>query len=433
MDIKNHENRNVLILSRTFKAGDAITTLNLFSEWPKENLFCASPVKSDFAGAFNEFYLLGDKEITYSFPFKYIDKPVKSEIITGENVRHSACSSIGGGSRSAVRKLYEKLGRPTLQFLDMYETRLSFHISPEFRKWIEKIKPDVLYTSVGDIAMARFIPEIMVQFPDLKLIVHGFDDWLSPTYRIINNASHRKKAEGLFRKVLELSSNRFTATEKMAGEYHERYGLDFRCFTNPAEIREGEGEITKSAVPNVVFTGKVGWHNDSALRLMIKVVDHLSESGSGWRFDIYTDTDRNQIVNLLGKLPDSTVIHPPVPNSEIPALLKSAHVLYLPISTDSQTQKFTRYSMSTKMGEYLASGVPTIYLGPQGIAMTEFLQAHDCAQVLTTDDVQALEKCVVKAVEDPDRQQLESGMELARSYFNKKSVSHNFALEIKKT
>lgn len=418
---------NVLILSRGFRAGDAITTINLFSQWPKERLFCASPVESEYSERVGEFYFLGDKEVSYSFPFNHLGRPAPSHI--GSNCGKSVRSV---SPRSSFKRLYEKFGRPLLQYLDRYESRLSLTVSDDFARWIEHISPDVIYTSIGDIAMARFILKLHGLYPQIKILVHGFDDWLSPTYRIINGRRHRRRAESLFREILDIASGYFTSSEKMAGEYSRLYGHDFKCFPNPVRIVANEGTITKNKVANVVFTGKVGWHNDTALRQMIDVVNRLNIDGDETvRFDIYTDTEPDQIALFLGEIPATTVIHPPVPNSEIPAILASAHVLYLPISIDSQTRKFTRYSMSTKMGEYLSSGTPMIYYGPKGIAMTEFLQRHDCADVITENDPMLLNAAVILAIDFPDSKKLLQAKDLADRYFNIDKVSAGFCNSIK--
>lgn len=414
---------NILILSRGFRAGDAITTLNLFSKWPEENLFCASLVESEYADKICGFYFLGHKEVKYKFPFNHFSRPKESHIgLQGIEKRNNSTSILG--------KIYNLIGRPILQWLDLYETRLSINVSLEFEAWLTSINPIAVYTSVGDIAMARFILEFHKKFPSIKIIVHGFDDWLSPTYSIINGKSHRKKAETLFKKVLSIASGRFTATQKMAQEYASRYGYEFSVFTNPAPISSINYIVEKAKKPNILFIGKVGWHNNDALRLMINAIEKITHIGHKVCFDIYTDTPTNELKKLLGKLPEQVIVHEPVPNSQITSILLSAHVLYLPISINDQNIRFTRFSMSTKMGEYLNAGVPMIYLGPKNIAMTEFLEVHDCAEIITENSVDELTDRLIHVLKSPDHNKLENGKKIALKYFNKDIVSNNFSKAI---
>lgn len=416
--------KNVLILSRGFRAGDAITTVNLFTKWPKEHLFCASPVESEYAAALGDFYLLGDKEITYRFPFNKISRPASSRIGVSQGFINNTTP------KSFRKRLYENVVRPMLQRMDLYETRLGFNISPEFESWIRNINPSVIYTSVGDIPMAHFVLDIHKKFPNIKLIVHNFDDWLSPTYPIIGGKSHRNKAELLLKDVLSIASGRFTSSEKMAAEYENRFGYEFTMFTNPATLSANENVISKSIIPNIVFTGKVGWHNDVAIKRMINAVEVLNSNNKSVEFDIYTDTPKDELTRFLGDLPNSVKIHPPVPNTQIPDILASAHVLYLPISINNQNARFTRYSMSTKMGEYLWSGNPVIYVGPKDIAMTEFLEDNQCAEVITEDSLDLIIQALEKVLCTPDKDKIKRGKEIASNLFNKEAVSCAFVKTI---
>lgn len=417
-------NKRILIISRGFRAGDAITTLNLFSQWPKAELFCASMTGSEFATNFNEFYILGSDEIQFRFPFTYLAHVGKSHIADSITTKFN----IDTQRKSFKRSVYEKLLLPTLQRLDLYETRFNISLSDKFINWIEKVSPDVIYTSIGDIPMAHLILDIHKRFPNIKIAIHCFDDWLSPTYKVINETKHRKKAEELLNGILQLASYRFTSSEKMASEYKERYGHEFKCFPNPVRISSSDSRIIKKSIPNIVFAGKIGWHNNLAIKDMIDAVNNINRKGIKVQFDIYSDCTSEQRDYFLGTVAESTVFHEPMPNAQILKVLAAAHVLFLPISVNSQTEKFTRYSMSTKMGEYLSTGVPTIYCGPSSIAMTEFLKSQNCAIIIESAGIQPVENAVMKALEKNEiiENMCNRGIELAHSYFNIERVSGDF-------
>lgn len=418
-------NKRVLILSRGFKAGDAITTLNLFTQWPKTDLFCASMAGIEFSSNFNEFYVLGADEVQFRFPFTKFVRIEKSHITDGKyEVLRAAVHR-----KSLKRSIYEKFLLPIMQRMDLYETRYRMMLSDKLVDWIEKIAPDIIYTSIGDIPMAHLILDINKRFPKIQIAVHCFDDWLSPTYQILNESKHRRKAEPLLYKILDLASYRFTSSDKMALEYNDRYGYKFKCFPNPVRINSIDSEITKSHIPNIVFAGKIGWHNKLAIKEMIASVDKLNRNGIKLQFDIYSDCTLEQRDYFLGDVAESTIFHNPLPNAQILKVLAAAHILFLPISITAHTEKFTRYSMSTKMGEYLSTGVPTIYCGPSSIAMTEFLKSKNCAIVVETGGIQSMMKAVMKVL-DKDKyvkEMCNRGLELAYSYFNIERVSTDFA------
>lgn len=415
-------NKSILIISRGFKSGDAITTLNLFSKWPHKNLFCASLTNSEFRDRFEGFYFIGDKEIKYSFPFNYISKPQKSNCESSNET-----INIAQNTNSSKKSLYQRWIRPTLQWLDLYENRLEINLSKEFTKWIETISPSMIYTSIGDIAMANFIIKIHKHFPQIKIVTHGFDNWINPSYNIWNSTFHRLNAEKLLRKILSFSAARFTSSEMMAKDYARQYGFSFKCFPNPVEIPDASIEVKKKIIPNIIFIGKIGWHNAVSIKIMAKVVSEINNSGTRVDFDLYTSTSVQELTQHLGVLPETTVVHSAVPNNQIANILSSAHLLFLPISITRQTQKFTQYSMSTKMGEYLSTGTPMIYMGPPKIAMTEFLKDKDCAYVITENNINKLKKTILEGL---NSQKNNRSIEIANQFFNKEVISTNFKKEL---
>lgn len=200
-------NKNILIISRSFRAGDAITTLNLFSKWPKENLFCASLGDSEYSKEVEEFYLLGNNEVNYKFPFNKILSSPPSRIGASKIVQVLP-------KKSFIRSFYRKFIFPILQQLNLYEKNTDIRVSLQFEEWINKIKPIAIHTSVGNIPMAKFILEIHKKFPNIKIIVHGFDDWINPIYKIIRPRPRKYEADKLLKEIIKNSSGRFTATGK---------------------------------------------------------------------------------------------------------------------------------------------------------------------------------------------------------------------------
>lgn len=415
----------ILILSRGFRAGDAITTLNLFSRFPKECLFCASLFESQFTSCFNEYYVLGADEIKFNFPFTYLANVPQSHIA---KINISVFDT-GNSKHSLKYKVYKRLVLPLLQRLDMYETRYSMNLNSQFIEWLHKISPNIIYTSIGDIPMARLVLNIHERFPDIKIAVHCFDDWLNPTYKTWNTQKHYLRAEKLLNQVLDIATLRFTSSEKMRVEYKERYGYVFSCFTNPVKIHAFLTNVEKSKIPNIVFAGKIGWHNNTAILDMMQAVECLNCMGISIKLDLYTDCSSEQIDFFLGNIPKTTFLHKPVPNSHILEILSASHILFLPISITTHTERFTRYSMSTKMGEYLASGIPIVYCGPSTIAMTEFLKDNECAIVIEERGEQALREAILKCLKQDEEivKMTQRGLEIAYSYFNMDVVSEKFA------
>lgn len=410
----------VLILSERFIAGDAITGLNLFSLWNKDNLFCASR-NDNYCESFSSFYLIGDKEVSFNNIFKRFNKVPKSGV-----VKHSSIIGSKPKSQSLIGRLYLYIVVPLIKFLGVFHKRVNYHISQEFLEWVDSISPDFFYSSVGSYNMAQLIDGLIEARPHIKVIIHGYDDWVEPNYYSIYHACERESYV-MLSSIISRASLAFVTSDKMAGDYSKRYNRPFMVFSNPVK-NISENGIKGMGDNRITFVGKILHHN---MKSIISLAAALEELNLDLTLHIYSDVLDN-IKTKIKKAYSRTVFHGWVAYNEIPNILVNSRILYLPISIDKQTVKFTKYSMSTKMSEYLSSGVPILYQGPDGIAMTEMLEKNDCAFVVKNDNIDILKNNIDEILSDElkTKEKLERAMDLFNRKFDIEKVSSDFKLMI---
>lgn len=421
----------ILILSRSFRSGDAITTLHFFNQWPKDKLYCASPVNSPFESAFKEYYRMGSAEMSPRFPFNIIGGGL------ADGGRHSYDNNVAGQRESFLRKTYRTIGIPFLRYIGQYENRWNIKLSDEFENWVNKIKPDVIYTSLGDSVFANFVLSVKERFPEIPIVIHGFDDWTQPSYNLIFRNNFVKKASALIDKCFDKADLLFTSSDKMNRDFSKRFNKSFQTFTNPVDLslyKDLEESLSAcSDTIRILYIGKISTHNASAIKNMSESLANLNQEYSGKiLFDIYTQSKTEDIHTYGIKANEFTSIHPPVPNEEVALLIQQHDILFLPISTDENIARFTRYSMSTKMGEYLASERPVLYCGPSDIAMTEFLKDNKCAVVKESDSSDDLTDGIKDILNNPSiaATMAERGKVVASNEFDMVKVTADFTKAI---
>ena len=191
----------ILILSAKFDSGDAITALNLFSEFNKENLFCASLNFGNYTQNFASCYRMGKEEVRYMFPFSFIYGLSGScEYFTYTNFQSTIYKD------RLLQKAYKKILMPILQYIGLYGDRMKIHISERFVNWVNHISPDYIYTSIGSLEMSRFVKELMFTFPQVRFIIHGYDDWLEPNYKMAFRKHFRNRSEKIFTQIIDRAS-----------------------------------------------------------------------------------------------------------------------------------------------------------------------------------------------------------------------------------
>ncbi|GAB3957775.1 hypothetical protein GCM10027614_73890 [Micromonospora vulcania] len=81
---------------------------------------------------------------------------------------------------------------------------------------------------------------------------------------------------------------------------------------------------------------------------------------------------------------------PSLASDEVPAALRSADVLVHIESFDQEIRRYTRYSVSTKIPQYLASGRPIFGYGPAEVASMNHIQEANAGVIVGTNDAAAL-------------------------------------------
>lgn len=415
----------ILVLNTNFSSGDAISIENLFSKFNTENLFVASRNFTVKPRIFKECYLLGAEEIELRWPFSLFGKLPQSNIFDCSSFSINDKKGSYVDSSSLKHRVYENYLFPFLGLFSLLVNRYSFHLSDTFIDWIERNKPDYIYTSVGCVETAKFIYIIHRRFPEIKIIYHGFDDWISPSYKIINKKRIARYSNNLLDGIIRMSSIRFAVTAKMADEYAQRYGRTFYVCPNGIDVKTINPNENKRN-NSIVYIGGIGDHNIDSMTFMARAIQKYNEhSGRTLLFDIYSkpNSKRKKIISALCQTCRFTDW---VDHSSIMSILQSAHVLYLPISLSKDVVSYTRYSMSTKMCEYMASGTPVIYVGPQDIAMTELLEKYNAAFVINEYDFGKIDEILSEIDKGDAENKCKNALALYKEQFEQNTLSERF-------
>lgn len=374
----------ILIVCEQFVSGNAITALNLFSKWNNSSMYCISRYNDFFSENFSQAYLLGNKEVHYRFPFNMFSKSPCSRLYKSpEKVERNSISSSHRASKSWFRMLIK-----FLKFIGIFDKRLSYKLSDDLIKWIDEINPEYIYTPVGTVEMAYFILELIDRFPNIKLIYHGYDEWTKNSSQSFSKR-YMKEGESLLLKIISKASVKMAISNKMAEYYSSYYNTKFYSFCNPVE-EISEPVVSKKNI--ITFIGYIGSHNLSSIISLTKALS--SSNNEDLQLSIYSNIDV-ELITMLKKIYPNIVVNGWIDHSRIPLVLRESRILFLPIGFEKHVVRFTRYSMSTKMAEYLASSTPILYLGPKDIAMTELLVNNEAAVVVTEND----DKLILKGIQ----------------------------------
>ncbi|MBK0380655.1 glycosyltransferase family protein [Mucilaginibacter segetis] len=192
--------------------------------------------------------------------------------------------------------------------------------------------------------------------------------------------------EEVFAKHLQEANHVFVISPAMQHFYLDRFGVS-------STVLFGSSDLLNGATTNAGNKGplKIGYFGAVA----------------SWQLDalkIFADAlkgtkDELHIYSTVQKLPDALNLKEVVfkgridPGEVLPAM-RNYNAVLLPISFQEKIRNMSQFNIATKMGEYLASGVPILAVGPPYAAMIDYLHIKKAAFTATSANVKDIRTSV---------------------------------------
>ncbi|MEV4825330.1 glycosyl transferase family 1 [Micromonospora sp. NPDC049274] len=380
--------------------GTGITLSNLFTGWPADRLaqlYAEDRAPgTDAVGTFARFAPRNAPVEYHLFrQWERVRRPLRT-VLKGP-VDVVAAPSPAGATVAVARDpapgaLRVHLRTQLRAFVDLSPVR----VPPDVRRWLRDQRPDVVYTTLGSIRMMR-LAVAAAQECRVPLVPHFMDDWPTTLYtggQVLGLP--RLAVRAGFRDVLRHSSYGMGISEAMAREFARRYRLPFAAFGNcvdaadfadphqPAPDRPGGTPV------ELVYVGGLHLDRWRSLRQVGAAVGELAARGIPARLTVHAPAaDVGRYGGAFAGMP-AVHLGRSLASGEVSGVLRRADVLVHVESFAAEHRRYTRYSLSTKIPQYLAAGRPVLAFGPAEVASMAHLAAADAGAVVGHDDPAAL-------------------------------------------
>ncbi|MBM3206614.1 MAG: glycosyltransferase family 4 protein [Candidatus Staskawiczbacteria bacterium] len=387
--------KKILFIDATLhkKNATAITLSNLFSSWPKENLFMVGSQEmiqlSKHEGFLNNFSL-DDKDYYHRFPLGFFLKlwkllRKKNSVLSTKETSKTSTISLNKteiSNKYSLRSLsfvfFQRLGLDHLFFRQI--------ISNELRSWIKKSDPDYFYAVLSTRHSILFAEKLLVEF-NKPIIIHIMDDWPSTIGSdCVFKKYWNKKINLELKKLLSNVYKRVAISELMALEFESRFGGKWDYFHNPIHFPNWlpyQRKIisSNSGIIKIAYFGRIGRANDKAFLTFVDAIKELIEVHLvSVQINIYS----NNLLPTAYLGLDFIKVNGFINHTEIPKEIARYDYLILPLSFNDKDLAFSRLSIPTKLSEYLISGVPVILFAPKETAAYKFVVETNSAFVIDT-------------------------------------------------
>jgi glycosyltransferase involved in cell wall biosynthesis len=403
----------VLIVGQTFdtNTGPGITNSNLFRGWPYENIAIISSKENENWSVCGLQYLIGHDETAKAWPFSLLQGAGHSRIIRKEKEttpegQNSTKNNPAVTQPPTTKQILRKFFKGIMNWAGLFLFISKINLSDNIIAFIEEFQPDVVYTQLSTHELICFADEIHEKLK-LPVAIHIMDDWPVTVYRTGLLGSYwNKRTHSEFRKLIAKASVLLSISDEMSREYTRRYGREWIAFHNPVDDlfinrKDSETDNPSYNPDRILYLGRIGRANEESILFIISAVIELSRERPGLEFVVYTRDNTDERLVKFSEHPCIKIL-PEIPHQSVPAALRSAGLLILPLDFSKDSRMFARYSMPSKASEYMSSGVPVLVFAPPENAVTKYAQERDWGYIVDRQDKDLLKKGITELMDNKE-------------------------------
>ena len=323
-------------------------------------------------------------------------------------------------------KLYEAGARktPFVYLARGILWRKEFWCNAAFNQWLDDFAPECVFLSFSD---DFFIPRIalyVAQRYNIPIVSSIGDDYyfnsrfsFSPLYHIYKH-SYRK----LIRKVFAHGGSAIYISDKIRDKYNSEFGLDGETVYLTSELTRKPFAPINQESPVISYFGNIGVGRNESLNEIGMVLGKIS---ADYKIRIYSGQqdpkeikvfDGNANVEFCGSIPYAQVMEK-THESDVVVIVEG----FKPEDVNT-----TRYSLSTKAADSLASGAQILVYGSPECGVIEYMQGTKSAAVCT--EPEKLEQCIRELLQNQEAQirYYENAVEITHKHHNLESSTRVF-------
>ena len=178
-----------------------------------------------------------------------------------------------------------------------------------------------------------------------------------------------------------------------------------------------------------MYVGGLHLNRWKSLLKLSKAIEEINEFKKNILLKIYAPIQEiNTYADYFNKY-SSTQFAGSIKSYEVASALSEADVLLHIESFEENYVKFTKYSLSTKIPQYMAAGKPILAYGPIGIASIEHIKQVNAGKVICENNEKNLISDIIEFISDNELLFLYAscGFEYAKNNYSKQNNLKRFA------
>lgn len=276
-----------------------------------------------------------------------------------------------------------KKGWPLIQLFRKALWKKNRWMTDDLISWAHQFKPDLIFYHNSD---AFFLGEIAIELSKLfsvPLILEISDDYyfnnhfsLSPFYHL-----YRKKYKKHFENCIKHATGYIFISEKMKRKYEEFFEIKGECIHISSEF-QFETNQNFQTDGSFNYFGNIGLGRWKTIKT---IANQLKKHNDETILDVYCPRIGNSIVSKIKNIQNVRYCGS-LEYDDLKRKIFGSKYLLLVESFSKKNIKDVKFSLSTKVADYISTGVPIIAVGPKGSGTIDFLEENNLAIVINKID-----------------------------------------------
>ena len=367
-----------------------------FHFWEKENLAQVfSHTKKPCHGHCETLYQITDHRLLQRWKLKKVETGI---VFNNADLEDEWQDNSLELDDAGAEKMY-KVGRKhtsTTHLLRGLLWRKKFWCTKKFRDWLDDFKPECVFLSFSN---DYFIPQIALYVArryDIPIVSSIGDDYyfnkhfsLNPAYQL-----YKESYKALIRKVFRHKGSAIYISDKIRDKYNFEFGLDGETVYLNSEIQRKSFAEIDTAAPVITYFGNIRMGRNNSLN---EIGYALGKINPDYRLEVYSNEADAEIYEVFNANP-SIKFMGSVPYAQVQKRMAESDITVIVEGFEDKDVELSRYSLSTKAADALASGASILTYGSGECGIVEYMKSTNAAMVC--DDKSKLEKCIKELIEN---------------------------------
>lgn len=253
-------------------------------------------------------------------------------------------------------------------------------------EWLDAYRPDAIFFVAGDTLFPYAICEYIKKRYNAPLSVYVTDDYIMPRpEETVLHGMRRRSIRKHMVKILKMASTFYTVSQLMRETYLRELHRDSMVAFNMSDDLYDNSVVKKEKEIVLTYTGSFYYGRANTLgRLALAIQDYNKKHPeASARLLLYSNTEPSDEIRKTICIPGASEYKGSLNQTQLRDRLNTSDILVFVESFEKDQIEKIRFSLSTKVSEYLSVEKPILAIGPSGTGSMDYLS--DVAFCVTSE------------------------------------------------